>query len=228
MDELISAVKTVLAPVVKAVVGRLAKTVGNTEKMKTTFNWTEEEIDAKVDKVLGDGFAQQLLDIKIYFDGALSGLEKKIHLEILDQAVLTEFRAVQQRIAETQLRYAQWLSDPLDRNAQDRFLRAYERNDPEGALHWLHTRLTTEDVGKKLIDDIVTKCRRDWKQFAVWEQHICILVFQACSADLAYLWINSKSPGQSQAVESEASLDVSFGLNQATSMKDAASLRSIA
>ncbi|OWA53296.1 hypothetical protein BV898_17731 [Hypsibius exemplaris] len=102
--------------------------------MKTTFNWTEEEIDAKVDKALGDGFAQQLLDIKIYFDGALSELEKKIHLEILGQAVLMEFRAVQQRIAETQLRYAQWLN-----------------------------------VGKKLIDDIVTKCGRDWKQFEAVE-----------------------------------------------------------
>ncbi|OWA50827.1 hypothetical protein BV898_15332 [Hypsibius exemplaris] len=168
MDELVSAVKTGLAPVVKAILGwqyyQSGWQHGYHENMKTTFNWTEAEIDAKVDKVLGDGFAQQLLDIKIYLDAALSGLEKKIHLEILGQAVLAEFRAIQQRITETQLGYAQWLADPWDVNSQIYFLRAYERNDPGRALHWLHTRLTTEDVGKKLIDDIVTKCGRDWKQ----------------------------------------------------------------
>ncbi|OQV12426.1 hypothetical protein BV898_13302 [Hypsibius exemplaris] len=171
--------------------------ITSNETLNTQFNWTEEEIDAKVDTVLGNGFAQQLLDIKIYFDSALSGLEKDIKLEMLGQAVLAEFGAIQQRITETQLRFEQWLADPLDIDSQHRFLRAYERNDPEGALHWLHTRLTREGVRRKLIDDIVTKCGRDWKHFAVWEQHICLLVFQACSAELAYLWITDKSKRQS-------------------------------
>ncbi|OQV19963.1 hypothetical protein BV898_05968 [Hypsibius exemplaris] len=208
MDELAGALKTVLAPVVKVTLGKLVKAVGNTETLKTKFNLGEEEINANVDKLLGNGFAQQLLDIEDLFDKFQLELEKSIKLEIKEHKVLAEFRTLQQRIVETQLRYTKWFADPVDINLQRALRKAYLRNDPEGALHWLHQRLTAEGRGKTLIDDIATICGQDLQQFAGWEQDIYLFVIQACSLSLAYLWINSTSSYYPPALKYAGGWDV--------------------
>lgn len=54
---------------------------------------------------------------------------------------------------------------------------------------FLFQRFKSAGVGRTLIDDIVAKCGRDWRQYAVWEHNICLLLHQGCSVELAHLWL---------------------------------------
>ncbi len=177
------------------VVGRAAL-LTNSKRMailigqRIDTGWTSEELRARLDKSMGDGFAKHLLDIKAYTDSALAGLEGQLKRDILEPGVLAEYRLVEQRIEETMRLLTPWLENPNSLTAERELVRVYKRNDPVGAVHWLHNRLTNSGVGETLTDDIVTKCGRDWGQFLVWQQQICLRLSQACILELAILKIN--------------------------------------
>ena len=189
MDLLFGGVQKLVLVVGKAALLTNSKKVAFVIGQHIDTGLTTEELNAKVEKALGNGFAQHLLDIKAYTDVALAGLETQIQESILEQSVLAEYRDVERRIEETMRPLTPWLQNHSNFSAEREFLRIYKKNDPIGAIHWLHKRLTTATVGRTLTDDIVAKCGPDWRQFLVWQQQICLRLSQACSLELAYLKI---------------------------------------
>ncbi|OQV16457.1 Tyrosine-protein kinase Src42A [Hypsibius exemplaris] len=195
------------AHVMKSLMPILAVLVKVGAKAATHLNrnddmgWTLAQIDAWINSALGNAFPQQLLDIKTLLDDAVTRLEKAItrlestvRLVALDQAVLADYRPVQQRVTETTARLHPWLQDPTNRQKRKDFLEAYKCHDVEGALIWLEKRVAIGDCFGRLTDTVAAKCGKDWRQFQLWERDVYVLLFQACSAVLAFEW--ARSDGQ--------------------------------
>ena len=199
----------ILADVLKAVLPSNADHSVEGETKVLVPGHVKKELHANIDKILGQGFAQQMLDIKSYTDGALLDLKTKIKFDMLEKSVQVEFRAFEQRIEETLLRLSPWLKEPDHPMAQREFLDAYRRNDPAGAVHWLHCRLTNAGVGRTLTEDIATSCGQDWRQFLIWEQHIHLRLSQACSLEIAYHKITAPKANKKHAKRGNVVSDVS-------------------
>lgn len=155
--------------------------------------YTVEELDARVDLVVtGNGLAQGLIDMKKHIDEVVGRVHDDLTHRIKERIFVPEFRALQQRITETMLRVTSWLEQPGNGLLQEELLSVYMRNDPFAALDNLHTRLTGgpgSDPADCMLDDLVAKCDGDWETFMTWQEHIGLVLSQACTVEQAYIWI---------------------------------------
>ena len=200
---LITAIKGLLSLVAKTAFKVGTKYVAASLRHRIAADLSPEELDAKLDKLFGDGFAQQLLDIQGYVDRVLAEVQTQIQFDVLRQSILAEYRNTEQRIVETWCRLSLWLEDPQCDSKQQDFIRVYQRNDPFGAITWLHHRLVSSS-NESLMRNIVKVCGDDWMQIVAWKQNICLLLSHACGLELAYRWIEHENqPHQAQPAKGE-------------------------
>ena len=69
-------------------------------KSAVRVSWTDKSnqkaLAARIDSIMGDGFTQQLLDIKSHVEKPLTRAQNEIINDVLERAVLSEYRAFQQ------------------------------------------------------------------------------------------------------------------------------------
>lgn len=145
MDILVDAVKPILTDIIKAAITTGVKAAAGVlhdhlhlQCGRSADAWSEQQLDAVIDHVLGNGFTQQFLDIKNYLDGTLTSLRHDVAGDILGQAAIAEFRAFERDIEKNLFAFTPWLTDPMNPAKQRHFLAAYDQHPPARAIYLLH------------------------------------------------------------------------------------------
>ncbi|OWA54964.1 hypothetical protein BV898_19351 [Hypsibius exemplaris] len=184
---ILSSISTVIQPIIKVLIFNcnLATSMQKFRMWETSgAGWTFDDLNASMGG-MNERFLQTLSDIEHLYRGFQISNELELG-PVLRNKELNLFRQELLRHLKSNDPFRAWLLGPKVNEAHDQFLQVYGEQNPTGVILWLKDRLT-----KIVSPDLVENIGFAWEDFVVWEKSICIVLCQACSMELAYLWLTN-------------------------------------
>ncbi|OWA51296.1 hypothetical protein BV898_15786 [Hypsibius exemplaris] len=187
---ILSRISTVIEPIFKALISANILSRTSLQKLRNwkppDAMWMHDELNASRDGV-NKRFMQTLSDIEFFLLSECPDLEYKL-ADILNfgEPVFnqTKFHEYLLRNLKLNEPFRAWLSDPNVCEAHCQFLQVYGENNSSDVVLWLKDCLT-----EVFYPGLVAGTRFYCLDFPVLEKNICIVLCQACSRELAYLWL---------------------------------------